>query len=68
MLVRESPYELTLRAHEVGTSKSCVNVDHIAKERGGLPLVDADWHAFCQALFKSLKDKTGESYVFLTKK
>ena len=49
--VRESPDELTLRAEEVGTWKSYINVDHIAKERLGPPLVDADWPAFCQAVF-----------------
>ena len=30
---QESPDELTLRAEEVGTWKSCINVDHIEKER-----------------------------------
>ena len=53
MLVTESPEELTLRA-EVGT-QTCINVDHIAKERWGPPLVDADWHAFCQAIYKSIE-------------
>ena len=48
--VRESPDELTLRAEEVGTWKSYINVDHIEKERWGPPLVDVDWNAFCQAL------------------
>ena len=43
--VRESSDELTLRAEEVGTWKSYINVDHIAKERWGPPLVGADWHA-----------------------
>ena len=52
VLVRESPEELTLSAEEVGTQKSCINVDHIVKERWGPPLVDADWHAFCQAIYK----------------
>ena len=52
--VRESPDEMTLRAEEVGTWKSCINVDHIAKGRWGLLLVDADWHAFCQALHKGI--------------
>ena len=56
MLVRESPNELTLRANEVGTRKSCINVDHIAKERWGPPLVDADWHAFCQELYKGIEE------------
>ena len=39
VLVRESPDELTLRADEVGTWKSCITVDHIAKERWGPPWV-----------------------------
>ena len=50
----ESPNELTLRAEEEGTWKSCINVDHIVKERWGPPLVDADWHAFCQALHQGI--------------
>ena len=58
MLVRESLEELTLRAEEVRTQKSCINVDHIAEERRGPPLVDAelatDWHA--------LKEKTGRDF------
>ena len=31
--VTESPDELTLRADEVGTWKSCISVEHIAKGR-----------------------------------
>ena len=52
VLVKESPEVLTLTAEEVGTQKSCINVDHVAQERWGPPLVDADWHAFCQAIYK----------------
>ena len=52
VLVREGPEELTLRAEEVGTQKSCINVDHIAHDWWGLLLVDADWHTFCQAIYK----------------
>ena len=26
--------------------------DHIAQDRWRPPLVDADWHAFCQAIYK----------------
>ena len=32
-----------------------VEVDHIAKERWGRHLVDADWHAFCQACNKGIE-------------
>ena len=63
MLVRESPDKLTLRADEVGTWKSCINVDHIAKERWAPPLVDADWDAFCQALYTGVEGEDwGEMY------
>ena len=58
--VRKNSDELTLRAEEVGTWKSCIIVDHIAKERYGLPLVDYDWHAFCQALYKGIEGEGWE--------
>ena len=48
--VRESLDVLTLRAEEVVTSKAYIDVNHIEPEKWGPPLVDADWHAFCQAL------------------
>ena len=57
MSVREGPEELTLRAEEVGTQKSCINDDHVAQERWGPPLADADWHAFCQATYKGTEGK-----------
>ena len=61
--VRESPDELTLRAEEVGTRESYINVDHIEKERWGPPVVDTDWHAFCHALYKSIEGEDwGELY------
>ena len=47
--------QLTLRAEEVGTWKSDINVDHMAKERWSPLLVDADWHAFCQALYRGIE-------------
>ena len=63
VFVRECPKELTLRAEEVMTQKSCINVDHIAQERWGPPLVDAD----CD-LQKVLKEKTGKNCTIATKK
>ena len=47
--VKEKSDELTLRAEEVGTLKTYINVNHIEKERWGHPLVDYDWYAFSQA-------------------
>ena len=48
---REGPEELTLRTEEVGSQKSCINVDHIAEDRWRPSMVNADWHAFCQAIY-----------------
>ena len=48
----EGLQELTPRAEEVESQKSCINVDHIVEDRWRPPLVDADWHAFCQAIHK----------------
>ena len=53
--VRESPEELTLRAEEVNTSKALINVNHVEPERWSPPLVDADWYAFCQELYKGIE-------------
>ena len=61
--VRESPDELTLRAEEVGSWRTYVNVDHIEKEGWGHLLVDYDWYAFCRALCKGIEgEDSGESY------
>ena len=51
--VRESP----LRAEEVGTWKSYINVDHTEKERSGPPLVDYDWYSFRQTLHKGIEEE-----------
>ena len=66
--VRESPDELSLRADEVGTWNSYINVDHIEKERWGPLLVDHDWHAFCQALYKGIEGEDWEEPPTPTKK
>ena len=55
MTVKESPDEPTLGADEVGTWKSYINVDHMAKERCGPLLGDVDLHAFYQALFQGIE-------------
>ena len=67
--VRENSDELTLRAEEVGTSKTYIHVNHIEEERWGPEMVDYDWYTFCQALYiKALKEKTGETCMRPTKK
>ena len=63
MTVRESPDELTLRAEEVGTWKTYINVDHMEKEWWGPPPFDYDRYAFCQALYKGIAGEDwGEFY------
>ena len=52
-----------LRAEEVGTLKSYINVNHTEKERWCPPLVDYDWYAFCQALYRGIEGEDwGEMY------
>ena len=46
---------MTLRAEEVNTLKALINVDHIEPEGWGPRLVDADWYALCQALYKGIE-------------
>ena len=47
--IREGADEFTLRSGVVGALKACINIDHVEYDRWGPP-VDADWHAFCQAI------------------
>ena len=67
--IRKGPEELTLRAEEVGSQKACINVGHIAEYRWRPPVVDADWHAFCQAIFKGIDGSDwAEHFAITTKK
>ena len=45
--VRENPDELTFSAEEVGTWKSYINVDHLAKERWGPHLSPGRYRLVC---------------------
>ena len=58
--IREGADELTLRADEVGTQWAFINTNHIEFERWRPPLVDADWHAFCQAICKGIEGEEWE--------
>ena len=58
----ESPDELTLRAEETCTWKSCINVSTTLQKGGEVLLVDADWHAFCQALYKGIEGEDYDAY------
>ena len=52
--IREGADELTMRAEEVVTLRAFINIDHIEFDRWGPPLVDADGHAFRQAIHKGI--------------
>ena len=41
-------------------SMALVGVDHIEPERWGPLLVDADWYAFCQALYRDIEGEDWE--------
>ena len=58
--IREGADELTLRAEEVGTLIGCINIDHIEDDRWKSPLVDSDWHAFCEAIHKGIEGEEWE--------
>ena len=57
---REGADDLTLRAEELNTRKACISVDHIDNFFRRPPLVDADWHAFCRAIFKGIEGSEWE--------
>ena len=61
--VRERKDELTLRAEEVERGRH-TSMSTTQKRRGAvLPLVDYDWYAFCQALYKGIEGEDwGELY------
>ena len=61
--IRESPDELTSRAEEVNTLKAYTGVNHLKLERWCPLLVDADWYAFCQALYEGIEGEDWEENV-----
>ena len=48
------------------TVKAHVNVDHKARERWGLPIVNFDWPAFVSRCIKASKEKTGKQCMIRT--
>ena len=55
VIIREGADELALRGEELGMQRSFIDTKHIEIERWGPPLVDADWHASCQAIHKGIE-------------
>ena len=52
--VREGAEELTLRRGEEGGLRTFVDATNVGDSRCGPPLVDKDWHAICQDIFKGI--------------
>ena len=63
-VIREGADELTLRADEAGTQRAFMNTKHYELERWGPPLVDANWHAFCQTIFKGIEGEEWEELSY----
>ena len=62
--IREGTNELTLRADEVGTHRAFISTEHIEFERWGPPLVDADRHVLCQAIYKGIEGEESEELYY----
>ena len=60
-VIREGADELTLRAEEVGSARTFFYAKHVELERRGPPLVGADWHAFCETIYKGIEGKEWEA-------
>ena len=50
----------------MGTQRAITHTKHIEFERWAPPLVDADWHALCQAIYKEIEGKNGKSCTIIT--
>ena len=51
---------LTLHPEERGSQKLFVDTSRIPKEKWGPPLMQEDWVALCQALYQSIRRKSGQ--------
>ena len=63
-IIREGSNELTLRAEEEGAQRSFFDTKHVMDRRCGPPLVDADWHAFCQAIYQGIEGQEWEAMYY----
>ena len=50
--VQEGADEVTLRREEEGLLHTFIDTTNVGYHRWESPLVDENWHAFCQAIFK----------------
>ena len=58
--IRKGVGELTLRTGEAGTLHTFINTANVGAGRWRPPLVDEDWHAVCQAIYKGVEGAAWE--------
>ena len=63
-IMREGADELTLRAEEEGARRTFIDTTHVEDHRWGAPLVDADWHAFCQDTYQGIEGQEWEAMCY----
>ena len=54
-VVREGADELTLRPEEEGTLRTFIDTTDVGDNRWRPPVVDEDWHAFCQVIVEGVE-------------
>ena len=62
-VTREEADEVTLRAHEEGVRRTFIGTTNRGRSIG-VPLVDADWHAFCQAIYQEIEGQEWEAMYY----
>ena len=63
-VIREGADELTLQAHEVGVRRTCIDTAYVVDHRWEPPVVDADWHAFCQAVYRGTEGQEWQAMYY----
>ena len=61
VILREGVDELTLREGEEGLLRTCVDPTKVKVDRWGPSLVDEEWHAVCQAIYKRVEGAEWEN-------
>ena len=63
VVIWEGTDELTLRAHEERARRSFIDISKVEEQRWDSPLIDVDWHVFCQTIYEGMKEKSGRSCI-----
>ena len=63
-VLREGADECTLRAHEEGAVRTVIDTTNVEGHRRRLPLVDADWHAFCLATYQGIEGQERKAMYY----